>query len=152
MKYVVTVAVAALLLAGVAGAASKEPARYVNRLCVGIEKGTNFPSYGDLNLYRGKDRICIVGKNGKPGKAGKRGPKGADGVSVSGAAGAKGDQGERGAQGAAGKDGAQGETGKDGAQGEPGSAGSVGPQSRQLQGEPGERPGSGCHRAAGPGR
>jgi Collagen triple helix repeat (20 copies) len=142
VKYVVTVAAVALLLAGVAGAASQEPARYVNRLCVGIEKGTNWPSYGDLNLYRGKDKICIVGKQGKPGKAGKRGPKGPGGVATAGSAGPKGDQGERGAQGEPGKDGAQGPQGLKGEPGPKGDTGAQGPQGpagpQGLQGPPGD--------------
>ncbi len=149
-KAIVAGLLALLVTAGIAGAASKDT-RVTTRYCVNVETGTSFPSYGDLNLYRGDKRVCLVGKRGKPGKNGKAGARGKagidgkDGTGIAGPAGAKGDTGAQGATGAQGEQGIQGETGAtgaQGAQGEPGPAGATGPQG--PQGEPGP-PGPGAN-------
>ena len=87
MNWSITAAAAGLvlLLVGTAGAASP---RTVNRLCVRVETDTKFPSRWDLNLRRGRDVVCIVGKRGPGGKPG-----------LDGAPGAKGDPGTQGPAG-----------------------------------------------------
>jgi collagen triple helix repeat protein len=146
-KYLVAMIVLALLLTGTALAGQK-PSK-VNRLCVNVETGTEYPSYGDLNLYRGDKHICIVGRRGPAGKNGKNGLAGARGAAgLNGAAGVAGAQGER---GVAGQDGAKGETGVTGAQGERGPAGENGaPGPAGPQGETGATGAVGPAGATGP--
>lgn len=130
-------AAVAVLVAGVAGAGATnsvkpDPPQTVQRLCVHVEQHTQYPSYGDLNLYRGSHVVCIgakAGKNGKNGKAGVRGARGATGAQgEKGATGATGPMGPQGAsvsvQGPPGEKGAQGERGPAGPPGPPGPAGS----------------------------
>lgn len=89
----------------------------VHKLCVHVETGTNYPSYGDLNLYRGPLRICIAGRRGHVGAMGLTGPRGPQGdPGVSG----EGTPGPRGPAGADGADGARGPAGPAGPPGPPG--------------------------------
>lgn len=127
-KAIIAALLSAAVLTGMASAGGHT--KVVHKYCVNVEQGTDYPSYGDLNLYRGDKRICLVGKPGKNGKAGARGKQG-----VAGEDGLDGEDGVDGIDGQDGVDGIDGEDGLDGEQGPPGPAGATGPAG--PQGEPG---------------
>lgn len=111
-KYIVSIAIVALVLAGVAGAASTKT--YKTAACIWVQRG-HFKHIGDTqsSYYKGNLRnfkqVCIKGLPG---------PQGAQGV-----AGPQGPKGDTGATGAAstvpGPPGPQGATGPQGAPGTP---------------------------------
>lgn len=151
-KAIVAGLVSMLVLAGIAGAQGGTRTKTVTSYCVHVETGTEYPSYGDFNAFRGQLRFCVKGKPGKNGKRGKAGAKGKAGVNGTdgvngtngvngkdGLNGAKGDTGATGAQGAQGIQGETGATGPAGPAGADGPAGPTGPAGPQgEQGPPGQ--------------
>jgi Collagen triple helix repeat (20 copies) len=108
-SYIVSLAILALVLAGVAGAASNP--NVVHSACFGVQLSSKGDSKFDLNMH-GKKRICIVGKAGAKGDAGAAGAKGNTGAAgPQGAKGAKGDPGVAGPRGYKGDKGDRGPAG-----------------------------------------